>query len=341
MKLTGRDAHRYFASPDPDAAGVLIFGQDAMRVAERRQQLIATLVGPEGEAEMRLTRIPASDLRGDPARLTDSVREQGFFPGPRVAFVEGATDAVAPAVEAALSDWRKGDAQVVVTAGALPARSALRKLFEGRRDSVAIGVYDDPPSRDEIEAMLRAAGVGEIARDGMDGLLALSRELEPGDLRQTLEKLALYKLGDATPATAADLAAVAPLTIEAALDDMLHAVAEAEQARIGPLMQRLSGQGVTAVGLCIAAVRHFRTLHAAASDPGGPASGIARVRPPVFGPRRDRMVRQAQRWGAARLEQALEILVDTDLQLRSAAQRAPQMALVERTMIRLAMLGRR
>ena len=34
---------------------------------------------------------------------------------------------------------------------------------------------------------------------------------------------------------------------------------------------------------------------------------------------RDRMIRQAQNWGAARLEQALEMLIDTDLQLRSSS----------------------
>jgi DNA polymerase-3 subunit delta len=41
-----------------------------------------------------------------------------------------------------------------------------------------------------------------------------------------------------------------------------------------------------------------------------------------------------------RLEQALTLLTDTDLQLRSAS-RAPQMALMERALIRLAMMGRR
>jgi DNA polymerase-3 subunit delta len=65
------------------------------------------------------------------------------------------------------------------------------------------------------------------------------------------------------------------------------------------------------------------------------------MRPPIFGPRRDRMMRQAQRWDVPRLEQAIGVLIDTDLQLRSAAQRAPQMALVERALIRLAMLARR
>jgi len=87
-------------------------------------------------------------------------------------------------------------------------------------------------------------------------------------------------------------------------------------------------------------MRHFRTLHSAASAPGGPAEGIARMRPPVFGPRRERMLRQAQNWGMHRLETALGILTDTDLTLRSAS-RAPAMAVMERALIRLAMLNRR
>lgn len=53
------------------------------------------------------------------------------------------------------------------------------------------------------------------------------------------------------------------------------------------------------------------------------------------------MLRQAQGWGARKLEQALTVLTDTDLSLRSAGQKAPQMALVERALIRLAMLARR
>ncbi|MDO9034803.1 MAG: hypothetical protein Q7U51_06330, partial [Methanoregula sp.] len=44
---------RYFAKPDPTKAGVLIAGADPMRVALKRQELIAALIGPEGEGEMR------------------------------------------------------------------------------------------------------------------------------------------------------------------------------------------------------------------------------------------------------------------------------------------------
>ncbi len=341
MKLSTRDAPGYFARPEPQRTGLLIYGADAMRVALKRQEVIAALIGPAGEEEMRLTRIPAAELRKDPAMLQDAIKAQGFFPGQRVVFVEDATDAMAPIVTDALADWAEGDAQVVVTAGQLKASSKLRKLFESHKNAYAAGIYDEPPSRAEIEATLAKAGLTGVGNDAMTDLTALSRDLDPGDFRQTMEKLALYKLGDDTSVSAADITACAPTSTEAALDDVLNIVAEARSGEIGPVMKKLKAQGVQPVGLCIGATRHFRALYTAASDPGGAAQGIARMRPPIFGPRRDRMLRQAQKWGVVRLEQALTLLTDTDLQLRSAGQHAPAMALVERTLIRLAMMAAR
>jgi len=56
--------------------------------------------------------------------------------------------------------------------------------------------------------------------------------------------------------------------------------------------------------------------------------------------RKDRLSRQANSWGAAKLEQALQLLTETDLQLRSAKP-TPDMALLERALIRLSMMNRR
>lgn len=341
MKLSGRDAPGYFAKPDPARTGLLIYGPDTMRVALRRQEVIQALIGPMGEDEMRLTRLPAADLRKDPALLLDALKAQGFFPGPRVAFVEDATDAITPTITAALEDWQAGDAQLIITAGALKPASKLRKLFETHKNAYAAAIYADPPTRAEIESTLSKAGLGNIDNTAMADLTALASDLDPGDFRQTLEKLALYKLSDDTPVTPADIAACAPASTEAALDDVLNIVAEARSGDIGPVMRKLKAQGVTPVSLCIGATRHFRTLYTAASDPGGAAQGLSRMRPPVFGPRRDRMLRQVQNWSTPRLEQALSLLTDTDLHLRSAAQNAPAMALVERTLIRLSMMAGR
>ena len=181
MKLSTRDAVGYFKRPDPDRTGLLIYGGDAMRVALRRQEVIAALIGPNGDDEMRLSRISAAELRKDKAMLGDAIKAQSFFPGPRVAFVEDATDVVTLMITDALEDWAPGDAQVIVTAGALKASSKLRKLFEGHKNAYAAGIYDDPPSRGEIEDQLKAAGVSAVSNDAMTDLVALSRELGPGD----------------------------------------------------------------------------------------------------------------------------------------------------------------
>lgn len=340
MKLAGAAANAYLRRPDPSHAALLIFGADPMRVAGKRQQAITALIGPEGEAEMRLTRINAADLRKDPAALDDAIKAQGFFAGHRVAFVEDATDALAPLLDAALKEWRTGDAQLVVTAAALTAKSALRKVFEPRQNAMAIGIYDDPPSPADITDALARAGLPPPPRDVMDAMMALAATLEPGDMRQTLDKLGLYKLDDPTPVTLADLAAVAPQSAEVDLDDVLDVVSHGNSAALGPALGALYAQGVTPVTLCIGAMRHFRRLHVVAADPGGVAAGMNRLRPPVFGQRRDKIQRQASQWGMRRLEMALTLLTDTDLQLRSA-NTAPQNALMERALIRLAMMAGR
>jgi len=338
MKLSGAAAKGFFARPDKGMAGLLIFGADAMRVALRRQEVIRAYAGGAAEEEMRLTRLSGAEARKDPASVLDATRAQGFFPGPRVVFVDDASDANAPAFEAALSDWREGDAALVATAGSLTAKSALRKVFEDHARAYAAGIYDDPPDRSDVEAALGKAGLGAVPREAMDDLMTLARALDPGDFGQVVEKLALYKRGDPAPVTAEDIAAVAPASTEAALDDVLNLVAEAKHGDIGPILRRLAAQGVQPVALCIATMRHFRTLHAAASDPGGASAGLARLRPPVFGPRRDRMARQAQAWGVRGLEAALALLVETDLTLRSSSK-APALPVMERTLIRLAMMG--
>lgn len=339
MILKGAEIARYLARPDPTRPALLIYGQDAMRVALKRAEAVKALVGDHAEEEMRLTRMPGAALRKDPAALLDAVKAVGFFPGQRVVLVDDAPNDAAPAIAAAIEEWNSGDAAIVVAAGGLAKSSALRKLFEPHKAAVTAPIYDDPPGEEEITRWLSDAGLREVPQDAMRDLLALSRALDPGDFRQTVEKIGLYKHGDAAALTPAEIAALAPATIEAEVDDLIDCVAEGRAREFGGLMRRIEGQGIAPVTLCIAALRHFRALHAGASDPGGPGAGMARLRPPVFGPRRDRMIRQAQNWGMRALEDAVHQLIETDLSLRSSS-RAPAMAVMERMLLRLCMMPR-
>lgn len=333
MLLRGREAAAFLKAPDPKAAGVLISGEDAMRVADARAQVAAAITGPEAEAEMRLARLAGAELRKDPAALIDATRAAGFFPGPRAVVVEEAGDTLAPVIAAALEDWRPGDAQIVVTAGALTPRSALRKLFEGARHAVAITLYDEPPGPEEVAAMLAAAGLRRIAPEARRDLAELAQVLEPGDFRQTVEKLGLYMFGQDAELTPADVAACAPLSWEADLDSLADAVMDRDEGRATGLLARLVAQGTAPVAVAIALSRRVRQLHQIAADPQARVFARGGFR------RRDLMARQARDWGAPALGTALGLVVDCDLQLRSGT-RSPEAALVERLVIRLARLRR-
>lgn len=310
-----------------------------MRVALRRQEAVAAIAGPSGAADMRIARLAGGDVRRDPAALADALRERGFFPGRRVVIVEDATDASAEAIGAALSGWAEGDAQMVVTAGPLKKTSALRRLFESHPSAVAIGIYDDPPDRAEIDRILAAAGV-TADRDAMADLVALAAALDPGDFRQTVDKLALFMLAAPGPATAADVAAIAPATVEGEVGAVLAAAAEGRDADLPPALRSLGARSGDAVRLAQLANQHFRRLLAARSDPGGPEAGVGSLRPPVYGTDRDRLLRQVRIATADGLVFAVAALTDAELSLRSSS-RAPESAVLERVLVQIAHRVRR
>ncbi len=186
MKLSARDALGVFTRPDPNKSGVLIYGANAMRVALKRQQLVKGLIGPLGEKEMRLTRLQGGELRRDGAALNDAIKAVGFFPGPRVVLVEDANENCADAVLAGLKDWQKGDAQMVVIGGTLKPTSKIRKAFEAHPNAWAIAIYDEPPSRAEVEAGLAKVGMGEVSPEASLAIFDPSKTLDPGDFHQFL-----------------------------------------------------------------------------------------------------------------------------------------------------------
>ena len=274
MKLVGDKANNYFTNPDNSHTAILIYGSDTMRVALRRQELLEALLGDNAEEEMRLTRMSGSDLRSDPSLLLDGLKANGFFPGLRAVFVEGATDTNSAVIDAAMQDWQKGDAILVLTANQLNARSKLRKVIENNSNSVAVGIYNDPPNEKEIISIVSRYNLNNFESDAKKDLIALGRSLDPGDFQQTCEKLSLYKYKDESVITSTDINLCAPVTVDAALDEAIHIIADARSDEVGPMLSRLFGQGMNPTTLCIAVTRHFRNLHSAASHPSGPRCWI-------------------------------------------------------------------
>lgn len=337
MKLSGREAARFCGAPDRSFAGMLIYGEDGAEVSERRRRAVAAALGGGEGLDLRLTEIAGADLRRKPALALDAIKAQSFFDGPRVACVTDATDGCAAGLAAALEDWAEGDGFLVVTAGMLPARSKLRKLFEDSKRVVAAPVYRDTPDAGMVSDILREEGVVQVSEEAMRDLVAIASGAGAAALREMAGRLALYMLESDEPARSDDVAACAPGAGDVDIDDLIDSVAGRDAAAVGPAMARMQAQGVAPTAIAIAAARRFRQMHGAlvAADSGGLDNAVARLRPPVFGPRRDRLARHCRDWGLQGVEGALKMILETDRMLRGGSSAAGG-AILERTLLRLA-----
>ena len=137
MKLTSRDVMSFFNSPPKSVAGVLIYGNDHMRVAGKRQKIIHSLLGPNADKEMRLARISRENLKKAPEQAIDLCKATGFFPGQRALLIEEANETIFDIIIKVFDVWKDGDATLIVTAGSLKPASNLRKFFEQQKNAVS------------------------------------------------------------------------------------------------------------------------------------------------------------------------------------------------------------
>ena len=338
MKLTSRDVVSFFKSPPRGITGVLIYGNDPMRVSDKRQQLIKSLLGPSADVEMRLARISRENLKKAPEQAIDLCKTQGFFPGERALLIEEANETISDIIIKAVEAWKDGDATIVVTAGSLKPSSSLRKFFEQKKNTYSVPIYDNPMTKFEVEKIIAEAGLQNVTQDGFAQLLLVASQLQPGDFKQTVDKLALYKLNDEKSVTYQDIINCTPNSNEADIDEVLNVILAGNEFKVSQILGRLSSQGTLPITLIIAATRHFKALFSIISNPGGVKAGATALRPPIYGPRKEMLINQAQKWGPIKIKTAIKILTATDLQLRSSNKQVPQIALVERLFIRIAML---
>ncbi len=202
MKITPRDAETFVKSPAPAVRAVLVYGPDAGLVSERVVALVTAVAGDLADP-FRVADFSARDLLDDPARLADEAAAQSLTGGRRAVRLRQAGDDLAPLFLEFLAT-ATGDSLIVVEAGDLPARSALRKAFERAKAGAALPCYRDDAR--SLGAVIRET-LREFGQEATpDALAYLSAHLG-GDRqlsRRELEKLALYKGAEPGPIELAD-----------------------------------------------------------------------------------------------------------------------------------------
>ena len=319
MKVPPAQADRFAASPPAEIRAVLIYGPDDGLVRERSGQLLRSVVDDPSDP-FRVVDLSGAELGRDPARLADEAAAIAMTGGRRVVRLRETPDSTAPVFKAFLDD-PAGDALILVEAGDLAARAALRKLFEGAARGAALACYqDDARSLPGVIAALLSEQGLTASRDAV-AYLASHLGGDRQVTRREVEKLALYK-GAATAAAGGDseigledvLACVGD-SASISLDDLAFALGDGDAAGLERSLQRSLQEGANPVAILRAAARHLQRLHlvtALVSQGSDPAGAMKRLRPPVFWKLTARFQNQARTWQPAALGRALDQLLDAE-----------------------------
>ena len=195
MKVSKANVGRAVDQPDAKVRFYLFHGPDESQSRALGERLLKAL----GASKSALA---GSAVKSDPALLADEAGAMSLFGGPRAIWVEPAGDDIAAGVEALLSA-PAGESPVIAIAGSLRKASALLKLAEASRESLAHASYV-PEGRD-AERMVVEVGrtFGLRMQPPVAARIADSAGNDQAIVTQELAKLALYL--DASPETPKEL----------------------------------------------------------------------------------------------------------------------------------------
>lgn len=348
--LKGRAIADFLKGARSEAGAVLVYGPDS-GLARERADLLARKVTPDFKDPFNYIELADADLKSDPSRLADEAAALSFAGGLRVVRVKTAGEGAAAAAKALVDGldggYLKANALVVIEAGDLGKSSGLRKLFEKSKRAVALPCYADGAG--DVRAIAIEAARAEDLSFDADAIALLVSLLgeDRGVSRSEIDKLILYKglkaqrLAPGT-ITVEDVKASLADGVGDMLDEAAAAAADGAPARLARALHKSAGAGASPIGALRALSRTFARLREAQSfvaTGASPDAAMKRLRPPVFFMEQRAFEARLRKWPLARLERALDILVEAELDAKTTG--APQHEIAERAALKLSLMGGR
>jgi DNA polymerase-3 subunit delta len=339
VKVSSARADDILKRLDPAIRAVLLYGPDLGMVRERAGAVIVQTIGRIDDP-FRIAELSGAMLRDNTARLKDEAAAIAFGGGRRVVRIRDPRDESAGAFEF-LMKGGPSEALVIVEAGDLPKRSALRRLFEGASSALAVPCYpDEGASLDAvISQALKSDGISISfeARAFLHSQLGSDRLLA----RSELEKLAVHA-GVGGTIDVEDVQAMIGDSADASLDDVIYAALSGQQSALDRSLARSYADGVHPVAIVRAASRHLERLLDISARVGQGQSlddVVSGIRPPIFFKRVAAFKSQAHNWGDRDLKAAYQRILDAEIHLKSSG--APAEAICNRTLMELTQAARR
>lgn len=302
---------------------ILLYGPD-----EAGSRALADRIGKALGAGVERIDLSGSQIRSDPALLSDEAGAISLFGGPRYIRIEPAGDDITDAV-AALLDLPEGSNPVVAVAGALRKDSKLLKLVGGEPAMLACASYiPEGAEADRMAAaMARDAGL-QIAPD-VARRLAIACNGDRAILAREIEKLALFADADHDRPREVGHEALDALGAAAEEGDMaklVDAVLDGRLEQIDGELAQLASQGVEGIPIIRALLRRLYQLaafRAEVADGNSVSSVMATSGKSLFWKDKDAVQRQVSRWRPDTLARAIDRLVEAELALKSSGTAGP------------------
>lgn len=319
--LKAHEVERFIKRPDLDAGIILAYGPDAGLVRETAQRLVHHFTGNDSDG-MGLVTLDGGEIDGDPGRLIVEARTSSLFGEKRVVRVRNAGKSLTVALSQ-LADDPSGSI-IILEAGNLAPKDALRALAEGSRSARALPCYADTDETIQrlISETFNAAGI----RAGADVASTLREQLgnDREVTRRELEKLILFAEESKT-LTREDVLNLCADNAALVLDEIADAIGTGHAGKLDPALGRALAANVNpqqilaGVSFHFAQLRRWRAIVDAGTSPRDVLDG-ARPRPHFS--RKAALEQQLRLWSDASLAIAGDRLLQATGESRRNYDRA-------------------
>jgi len=341
MKLTGNRANTFLNQPKDDVIGVLLFGPDRGLARERALALSKKYI-PEPDA-FSVTTLTADDLTGDPAKLADEMSALSLLGDDRLVHLrldhERNGAAIAKVIKSFDANPTLAASILIIEAGDMTPRSAVRKAFEAAGHFAAIGCYADN-SADIANLVRNSLNEKNIGIDA--DALALWGPLLEGDrwlTRGEIDKMILYKGNGEIPGAVVsidDIRNVASGGQIASIDDIIQTAMSGDVDACDYAYRTAMAGKMNSAVILRSLQRHIsRLLEAHAHMASGESieSAMRALRPPVFRMQERAFIQQVRKWRETMLQKVLSQSLEAERQVKTAG--SPADAIVGRLLLAL------
>lgn len=308
MKVQPRDIKNFLSNPPTHIGVILVYGPDHGLMKERAEILGKKIVEDLNDPFNAVT-LTTAQIIEEPSKLADEANAMSLMGGKRLLRIKEASDKLTPYLKSYL-EHINNETLIILEAGELTPRNALRKLCEAENNAAALPCYNDE-ARDKSTVIREMLSDNQIRIDN-DALSWLSSSIhgDRAQLRSEIEKLTLYAWQN-KHITLLDAQTMCADAGEAAIDQCIEKTLSGQTIDALKLYNTINEEGINFMIILRALQNYIKRLHQVKSkveNGQNIENAMKTLQPPVFFKQAASFKNHAKRWSALHLMTAMQKL---------------------------------